>query len=163
MKDRDTTATSSCIKGYHIYKAIWSPSVGDKLECHREPTNIKDCYAVAVVYKCHMDVDDDDTTVGHLLWRISGVCSLFLRHGGCIECKITTRRRYSSDLSQGGLEIPCLRAVKQKFQRLRADSIDSIIQYNLLLDLHLLFLNWYHLTIWDVCELLVSWKITCQQ
>ena len=35
------------------------------------------------------------------------VCSLFLRRGGSIHCKVTGSRRYSSDLPQGGLEIPC--------------------------------------------------------
>ena len=34
---------------------------------------------------------------------------LFLRHGGLITCKITDpRKKYSRDLEQGGLEIPCL-------------------------------------------------------
>jgi len=34
---------------------------------------------------------------------------LFLRHGGLITCKITDpRKKYSQDLEQGGLEIPCL-------------------------------------------------------
>ena len=33
--------------------------------------------------------------------------SLFIRRGGTIECIVTGTRRYSSDLPQGGLEIPC--------------------------------------------------------
>ena len=80
----DTTAISSCIRGYQVYKEIWNPSVGNKLECHREPTSIQHCYAAAVVYKRHVDVDDDndalddDTTVGHLPRKISCVCSLFI-------------------------------------------------------------------------------------
>ena len=36
------------------------------------------------------------------------MCSLFLRKGGTISCKITGSRRYSSDLIQGGLEVPCI-------------------------------------------------------
>ena len=79
MEDRDTLAISSCVRGYHVYKNIWNPSVRDKLECRREPTNVQDCYAVAVVYKCRTDVDDDlnnDTTVKHLPQKISCVLTL---------------------------------------------------------------------------------------
>ena len=89
MEDRDTTTISSCMGGYHVIvcKDIWSPSVGDKLECRREPTNVQDRYAVAVVYKRRTDVDDD-TTVGHLPRKVSCVCSLFIRHGRTITCEI---------------------------------------------------------------------------
>uniref|UniRef100_A0A1X7V637 Uncharacterized protein n=1 Tax=Amphimedon queenslandica TaxID=400682 RepID=A0A1X7V637_AMPQE len=34
-------------------------------------------------------------------------CSLFLRQGGLIHCTVSGSRRYSSDLEQSGLEIPC--------------------------------------------------------
>ena len=33
--------------------------------------------------------------------------SLFLRRGGAIYCVVTGHRRYSRDLPQGGMEIPC--------------------------------------------------------
>ena len=45
-------------------------------------------------------------TVCHLPKKIS-VCSLFLRRGGLIWCTVSGSRRYSSDLEQDGLEIPC--------------------------------------------------------
>ncbi len=50
----------------------------------REPTNGSDMYAVTV-----------------------RVCSIFLRRGGSIHCVVIGGRRYSADLPQGGLEIPC--------------------------------------------------------
>ena len=50
----------------------------------------------------------EGTVVGHVPRRISRVCSLFIRRGGVIRCCVTDRRRYSSDLPQEGLEIPCL-------------------------------------------------------
>ena len=31
----------------------------------------------------------------------------FLRRGGTISCRVTGHRRYSADLAQGGMEIPC--------------------------------------------------------
>ena len=49
-----------------------------------------------------------DEIVGHLPKRISSTCSIFLRKGGTITCTINGERRYSRDLAQGGLEIPCL-------------------------------------------------------
>ena len=39
--------------------------------------------------------------------RILSICSSFIRLGGTITCKVTGPRRYSADLLQGGLEIPC--------------------------------------------------------
>ena len=64
-----------------------------------EPTNTIDQYAVAVIRS--------GLVVGHLPKTISRVCSLFLRRGGTIYCIVTNTRRYSADLPQGGLEIPC--------------------------------------------------------
>ena len=63
--------------------------------------------------------------IGHLPRKISTLCSIFLRRGGSIHC-VTGRRRYSSDLPQGGMEIPCslhfkgaakdMKKVKKPFQ-----------------------------------------------
>ena len=90
---------SSCVRGYHVYQDIWTPAVGEELDCIREPTNSSDRYAVAVV--------KDGLTVGHLPKRISRTCSLFLLRGGTILCTIEGSRRHSHDLPQGGMEIPC--------------------------------------------------------
>ncbi len=90
---------SSCVRGFHAYKEVWDPSVGDRLRCDRELGNSKDRYSVTVL--------DGENIVGHLPKQISRLCSLFLRQDGLIECVVTSRRRYSSDLPQGGLEIPC--------------------------------------------------------
>ena len=47
-------------------------------------------------------------TVGHVPRKSSTICSVFIRRGGSIRCRVTGSRRYSQDLPQGGLEIPCL-------------------------------------------------------
>ena len=39
---------------------------------------------------------------------ISAVCRSFLRREGSIVCQVTGSRRISTDLAQGGLEIPCV-------------------------------------------------------
>ena len=87
------------IRGYHVYRDVWSAVVDEELACKREPFNASDPFAVAVV--------KGDTTIGHVPRKISAICSLFLRRNGTIRCKVTGARRYSADLPQGGLEIPC--------------------------------------------------------
>lgn len=54
----------------------------------------------------------DGNIVGHLRRRISCACMLFMRTGGTIGSEVTGRRKYSSDLKQGGLEIPWLLTFK---------------------------------------------------
>ena len=90
----------SCVRGHHIYKGVWSPTVGEKLKCEREPSNGRDPYAVAVYKR--------DQVVGHIPRIISAACSVFIQRGGSIDCTITGSRRFSVDLPQEGLEIPCL-------------------------------------------------------
>jgi len=58
--------------------------------------------------------------------RISSTCSLFLRHGGAIPCKITDpKKRYSRDLEQGGLEIPCVLLFQAKSELL--DKVQKLL------------------------------------
>ena len=52
--------------------------------------------------------------VGHLSRKMSKLFSLFLRRGGVIICEVTAARRYSVDLVEGGLEIPCMLVSKSK-------------------------------------------------
>ena len=87
------------VRGYHVYREIWSSTVGERLSCVREAENRRDPFAVAV--------ERSGVTVGHVPRRMSSICSMFLRRGGRIDCEITGARRYSEDLPQGGLEIPC--------------------------------------------------------
>ena len=93
----------SMVRGYHIYQDVWTPVVGEHLQCVREEDNTEDNtedrYAIAVM--------KDGVTVGHLPRRISTLSSLFIRRGGIIRCSVTGNRCYSRDLTQGGIEIPC--------------------------------------------------------
>ena len=90
----------SCVRGFHVYQDIWTPVLHEELDCERERGNIEDLYAVAVKKNGHI--------VGHIPRKISAICSTFIRRGGCIICTVTGSRRYSRDLVQGGLEIPCV-------------------------------------------------------
>lgn len=89
----------SCVRGHHIYQRLWTPTVGEELECEREASNNMDSYAVAVVR--------GGVVVGHVPRTISAACSLFLSRNGSIHCTVTGVRRHSHDLPQGGLEVPC--------------------------------------------------------
>ena len=44
--------------------------------------------------------------MGHLPKFMSKLAHFFVKHYGEIRCEITGSKRYSSDLEQGGLEIP---------------------------------------------------------
>ena len=94
----------SCVRGYHVYKDVWNAVLGEELLCQRETGNSSDMYMyiVACVLK------KDGTTVGHLPRKISHICTLFIRRGGTISCLVNGRRKYSADLSLGGMEIPCI-------------------------------------------------------
>jgi len=89
----------SCVRGYHYYQNIWDPFLGEVLPCVQEDGNPHDRYAVAM--------QKSSSVVGHVPRRISTLCYMFLRRGGTISCVVTGTRRYSYDLPQGGMEIPC--------------------------------------------------------
>ena len=90
----------SCVRGYHVYGEIWSATLGEELLCVSEVGNVVDRYAVAVK-------KDSGETVGHLPQKILRMCSMFILRGGGITATVTGHRKYSWDLVQGGLEIPC--------------------------------------------------------
>jgi hypothetical protein len=85
--------------GYHVYNVIWTAVNNEILRCERDSSNLRDRYAVAVM--------KNGTIVDHLPMKVSCVCSLLLRSGWSITCTVVGTRRYSLDLPQGGMEIPC--------------------------------------------------------
>ena len=91
-----------CAHGYHVYKDVWTAVVGELLVCKRDQNNVVCCIS-----------KKDGNIVGHLPKKILCVYSIFLRQGGNVQCAIVARRRCSSDLPQGGLEIPCLLETKK--------------------------------------------------
>ena len=88
------------MRGYHVYKDIWDAVVGEEFPCKREDGNRVDPFAVAVVR--------GDTVIGHVPRKISSIFSLYLHQDGSIVCRVTGSRRFSVDLAQGELEIPCV-------------------------------------------------------
>ena len=65
-----TMATSfrieSTVRGHHVYKASWSPYIGEELPVQCEVNNIHNDFAVAVL--------KNSNTVGHVPREISRVC-----------------------------------------------------------------------------------------
>jgi len=123
------TVFHTCVRGYHVYQDVWVPTMDEMLTCCREVGNPHDPFAVKVIKV--------GETVGHLPKKISSTCSLFILNGGSISCKVTDpHRRYSSDLVQGGLEIPCiiiLQGTKElidKARKLLAISGEIIVSAN---------------------------------
>ncbi len=90
----------SHIRGYHVYRDVWTPAISEVLPRSRETTNGHDPFAVMVT--------KSGAVVGHLPRKISSICSSFLRKGGSLSSKVTGSHQYSSDLIQGGMEIPCI-------------------------------------------------------
>ena len=90
-------SVESMVRGHHKYQDVWDAPVHEVLCCKREVGNV---YTFAVAFK------KDGEIVGNYPRKISAICSIFIRHGGKITCQVTGRRQHSSDLPQGGLEIP---------------------------------------------------------
>ena len=87
-------------RGYHVYKDTQESCIGEELVCKRERHNVYGPFAVAVLKA--------DNVVGHIPRLFSAACYVFLgRPGSRILCTVIGHRKYSGDLPQGGMEIPC--------------------------------------------------------
>jgi len=76
-----------------VYKASWSPYIGEELPIQHEVNNIHDDFAVAAL--------KNSSTVGHVPWEISRVCWYFPHKSGSeITCshKLTKDSLYSMHL-----------------------------------------------------------------
>jgi len=92
--------TDVCVRGFHVYQAVWRPVIGEELPCVREESNNKDRYAVAIM-KPGVGI------VGHVPRYMSRLCSIFISHGKEIYSVVTGTCQHSWDLPQGGMHIPC--------------------------------------------------------
>ena len=97
---------TTAVWGFHVYKEVWEPTIDEKLPCKRNIGNSHDMFAVA--FKNSSEV------VGHVPRFLLSICLIFIRRGGEIVCRITGTRRYSVDLPQGGMEVPCILIFKSQ-------------------------------------------------
>ena len=76
----------------------WTPVRGEVLVLRREPHNIHDPYAVAIM--------KSEKVVGHVPKAYSRIVSCFIGHGNRASCEITGDR-----INRGvqlGVEVPCV-------------------------------------------------------
>ena len=123
-------SVQAMVHGYHYYQAIWKAAiVGEILLCEREVGNVHDTFAVAI--------KQDDTIVGHCPRKIFSICSIFIRREGSITFQVNGNRRYSQDLPQGGLEVPCILTFRT-FDKTVLDKAEKLITNALSTEIDLL-------------------------
>ena len=108
--DMSEFSFTAAVRGFHVYRRVWLPHVGQRLSAEREHGNVEDRFAIAVREQGTLRTNK---VVGHLPREFSKVLWYFLLHGGVVECEVTERRR-RSPLEQGGLEIPCCVTLRGK-------------------------------------------------
>ena len=95
----------SIVRGYHVYKDDWNPSIGDIFALEIEETNQHDRYAVAVLV--------NEVIVGHIPREISKIVYYFIRNCGTVTGEVEDRRKRGK-----GLEIPCIYVFVKTLRRL---------------------------------------------
>ena len=100
------------IRGFHVYKEVWKPILGERLNLSHERKNLHDRYAIAAYKRLPGRRRLADSIIGHLPRESSRPTRFFLLRGGVAVAEVinTTHRR--SPLVQGGLEIPVKVAVE---------------------------------------------------
>ena len=91
------------LRGFHVYKEIWKPTVEELLRCSHERNSIYYRYAIAANKRLTGSLAD--SILGHLPREISRVLALFMR-AGMVHLKVTDENHRRSPLIRGGLEIP---------------------------------------------------------
>ena len=75
----------SHVTGHHVYKDIWTPTLGEKLSTTAEPKNHNDKYVVKVL--------KDNEVVGHVPSDISKYCTSAILCGRTVKCEIAGKRQ----------------------------------------------------------------------
>ena len=71
----DEFTIDSVICGYHVYKEIWTPFVGEELTLTQENGNCHDRYAITVE-------KENDMIVGRVPKELSKIFRIFMEGGG---------------------------------------------------------------------------------
>ena len=93
----------SFVKGYHEYKNIWTPKIGETLSIEREPGNLVDKYAVCV--------NKNNEIVGHLPLGKDGKFAktvfYFLRADEFGSCDVLIKGKPANFGDGDGMQVPC--------------------------------------------------------
>ena len=104
------SAIESTVRGHHVYKAAWSPYIGEELPVQCEVNNIHDDFAVAVLM--------NSNTASHVPREISRVCWYFLHKSGSeMTCIVSGDRRHS-EVDGKGLMVQCVYIFRGKQKHL---------------------------------------------
>ena len=95
FKGQITEAMTELLERHRIYTCLILANATSYMTL-----NSTDRYSVAVL--------KDDIIISHLPRVLSQICSLFVARGETVTCVVNGARRYSVDLPQGGLEVPCI-------------------------------------------------------
>ena len=61
---------TTAVCGFHIYKDVWEPTIGEVLSCERDIGNSHDTFTVAI--------KNSSEVVGHVPRFLSSICSIFI-------------------------------------------------------------------------------------
>ena len=94
---------TSVIRGHHIYKSVWTPTLGEKLNCReddRKEAKQHDEYAIGT----YLEANTGSELVGHVPMELSYLIYTYLRAYGDNEvfAKVTGSRRLENGLVTPG-------------------------------------------------------------
>jgi hypothetical protein len=84
----------SSIRGYLVYKSIWTYEIGEKLRCDREENNSNEKSAVKLV----RNDGNKEQCVGHVPIEHSKVFIFFLKRGGKLFATVTGNKFFNIGL-----------------------------------------------------------------
>ena len=101
----DLTVRFLCgLRGYHVYRSVWTPKQQEVLDARQESNNPYDPYAIAAWNRA--SAPDPNKVVGHLPNEISRFTWFIIAHGAVVTVRVISPKYRRSPLIRGGLEIP---------------------------------------------------------
>ena len=100
-------------RGFHEYRQIWNPRIGQKLDIEQDYGSINDPFSMAIKAVLRGRIQYWET-VGHIPREISRFCCYFINYGGTLEARLRDVRYRRSPIPSGGLEIPITLIVKRE-------------------------------------------------
>ena len=72
------------LRGYHIYRTVWDPSLNERLDSVHEPNNAYDRYAIAATKHVHVLGQTSPVIVGHIPKELSRITRYIMLHGATV-------------------------------------------------------------------------------
>lgn len=92
------------LRGFHVYRDIWKPSLNQVINFKQERNNLYDRFAVAGMTKLPGTLAA--SIVGHIPRELSRFIWYAIEKGARISASVISTKAKLSPLVQGGLEIP---------------------------------------------------------